>query len=111
MKSSVDFFSNQEREHIYYSIRLSISLTNKILSKKLKYSSYSDRQRTDSSLKCETSFYIQTEQKRSIAIVIEIVKSYIKNYNKKRIQQKLGYLSPFNTESKQPNYEVFLFIF
>ncbi|EQB3252136.1 IS3 family transposase, partial [Listeria monocytogenes] len=30
------------------------------------------------------------------SIVIQIVKDYIKYYNEKRIQQKLGYQSPIN---------------
>lgn len=44
------------------------------------------------SLKCET-FYLNTEFKSSNSIVIDIVENYIENYNKVRIQQKLGYLS------------------
>ncbi|PXD58942.1 hypothetical protein C9831_14230 [Listeria monocytogenes] len=31
-----------------------------------------------------------------ISSVIQIVKDYIKYYNEKRIQQKLGYQSPIN---------------
>ncbi|MBL0848473.1 MULTISPECIES: IS3 family transposase [Mammaliicoccus] len=46
-----------------------------------------------SSLKCET-FYLNSELNSSNDIVIDIVENYIKNYNKVRIQQKLGYLSP-----------------
>ncbi|MDK9843368.1 IS3 family transposase [Staphylococcus equorum] len=46
-----------------------------------------------SSLKCET-FYLNKELKSSNNIVIDIVENYIENYNKVRIQQKLGYLSP-----------------
>ena len=46
-----------------------------------------------SSLKCET-FYLDRELKSSNNIVIDIVENYIENYNKVRIQQKLGYLSP-----------------
>ncbi|WP_258306705.1 IS3 family transposase, partial [Listeria monocytogenes] len=33
---------------------------------------------------------------RDRSIVIQIVKDYIKYYNEKRIQQKLGYQSPIN---------------
>ncbi len=46
-----------------------------------------------SSLKCET-FYLNNELNSSNDIVIDIVENYIENYNKIRIQQKLGYLSP-----------------
>lgn len=46
-----------------------------------------------SSLKSET-FYLNSERNSSNYIVKEIVEKYIKNYNEKRIQQKLGYLSP-----------------
>ncbi|WP_199897323.1 IS3 family transposase [Listeria grayi] len=46
-----------------------------------------------SSLKCET-FYLMTEPIGSTISVIDIVQNYINNYNKNRIQQKLGYLSP-----------------
>lgn len=45
------------------------------------------------SLKCET-FYLNSELRSSNTIVIDIVENYIENYNKVRIQQKLGYLSP-----------------
>ncbi|ERF48517.1 hypothetical protein N039_12610 [Staphylococcus sp. EGD-HP3] len=48
-----------------------------------------------SSLKCET-FYLNKELNSSNDIVIDIVENYIKNYNKVRIQQKLGYLSPID---------------
>ncbi|EKS8488462.1 IS3 family transposase [Listeria monocytogenes] len=48
-----------------------------------------------SSLKCET-FYHKTAYKYAKSIVIQIVKDYIKYYNEKRIQQKLGYQSPIN---------------
>ncbi|MCD2521480.1 IS3 family transposase, partial [Mammaliicoccus lentus] len=44
-------------------------------------------------LKCET-FYLNSELRNSNTIVIDIVENYIENYNKVRIQQKLGYLSP-----------------
>lgn len=46
-----------------------------------------------SSLKSET-FYLNKELKSSNNIVIDIVENYIENYNKVRIQQKLGYLAP-----------------
>uniref|UniRef100_UPI00352BA5A8 IS3 family transposase n=1 Tax=Staphylococcus aureus TaxID=1280 RepID=UPI00352BA5A8 len=46
-----------------------------------------------SSIKCET-FYLNSELRSSNTIVIDIVENYIENYNKVRIQQKLGYLSP-----------------
>lgn len=46
-----------------------------------------------SSLKCEI-FYLNKELKSSNNIVIDIVEDYIENYNKVRIQQRLGYLSP-----------------
>ncbi|RIN99888.1 IS3 family transposase, partial [Mammaliicoccus sciuri] len=45
------------------------------------------------SIKCET-FYLNSELRSSNTIVIDIVENYIENYNKVRIQQKLGYLSP-----------------
>ncbi|QQC96534.1 IS3 family transposase [Mammaliicoccus sciuri] len=45
------------------------------------------------SLKCET-FYLNSGLRSSNTIVIDIVENYIENYNKVRIQQKLGYLSP-----------------
>ena len=45
------------------------------------------------SLKSET-FYLNSELRSSNTIVIDIVENYIENYNKVRIQQKLGYLSP-----------------
>ncbi len=48
-----------------------------------------------SSLKCET-LYHKTAYKYAKSIVIQIVKDYIKYYNEKRIQQKLGYQSPIN---------------
>lgn len=48
-----------------------------------------------SSLKCET-FYLNKAYKYAKSIVIQIVKDYIKYYNEKRIQQKLGYQSPIN---------------
>ncbi|MHC5408956.1 transposase, partial [Listeria seeligeri] len=48
-----------------------------------------------SSLKCET-FYLNKAYKYAKSIVIQIVKDYIKYYNEKRIQQKLGYQSPVN---------------
>ncbi len=44
-------------------------------------------------LKSET-FYLNNERNSSNYIVKEIVEKYIKNYNKNRIQQKLGCLSP-----------------
>ncbi len=45
------------------------------------------------SLNCET-FYLNSGLRSSNTIVIDIVENYIENYNKVRIQQKLGYLSP-----------------
>ncbi|HHR2726669.1 TPA: IS3 family transposase, partial [Listeria monocytogenes] len=38
----------------------------------------------------------KTAYKYAKSIVIQIVKDYIKYYNEKRIQQKLGYQSPIN---------------
>ncbi len=40
------------------------------------------------------SYYLNSELRSSNTIVIDIVENYIENYNKVRIQQKLGYLSP-----------------
>ena len=45
------------------------------------------------SLKSET-FYLNKELKSSNNIVIDIVENNTENYNKVRIQQKLGYLAP-----------------
>ena len=44
------------------------------------------------SLKCET-LYLNNELNSSNDIVIDIGRNYIQNYNKVRIQQKLGLLS------------------
>ncbi|MEY9140552.1 IS3 family transposase, partial [Mammaliicoccus lentus] len=40
------------------------------------------------------TFYLNSELRSSNTIVIDIVENYIENYNKVRIKQKLGYLSP-----------------
>ncbi|HBM3520255.1 TPA: IS3 family transposase [Listeria innocua] len=45
------------------------------------------------------------------SIVIQIVKDYIKYYNEKRIQQKLGYQSPINFRKQAAYFQGFLFNF